>query len=147
MFNYSGLIYRIWGVAGIIAVVGLIGILTARPWRKKFKISTIIIDLVFIAFAICLGLAYYSSILFPNISSYTGEFITMNRNSRVAPPLPVTYEYIFWDGEGIKPKFYLDTFSKNKIYPYEFEVGKKYTVYFDEFTSIIVRIEVECEVS
>ena len=32
--------------------------------------------------------------------------------------------------------------SKKKIFPSDFEYGKKYTIYFDELTKIIVRVEV-----
>ena len=53
-----------------------------------------------IAAAIGLSLLYASRIVFPGVSSYTGEFIDSHRNSRVAPPLPVTNEYVFWNGEG-----------------------------------------------
>ena len=74
-------------------------------------------------------------------SSYTGEFIETHRNSRVAPPLPFTDEYVFWDGEGKRQVFYLDIFSKKEIFPYEFVSDQKYTIYFDEFTNVIVNIE------
>lgn len=142
MYNFSGVLYRIWGVCGIILLLGVVSILFEKPWAKNFKIQDCKLGLIMITFAICLGLVYASRILFPEVSSYTGEFIETHRNSRVAPPLPVTYEYVFWDGNGKRPKFYLDTFSKNEIYPFEFEKGQKYIVYFDEFTKVIVRIEV-----
>ena len=94
-----------------------------------------------IVFAVCLGLVYVSRIFFPDVSSYTGVFIETNRNSRVAPPLPVTYEYVFWDGEGKRQVFYLDIFSKEEIFPYEFASNQQYTIYFDEFTNVITRVE------
>lgn len=141
MYNFSGIVYRIWGVCGIILFVGLIAILCTKPWMQDFSISKVKIDLLFIVFAICLGLVYSSRILIPDVSSYTGEFIECHRNSRVAPPLPVTYEYVFWDGEGKRQVFYLDIFSKKEIFPYEFVSDQKYTIYFDDFTNVIVRVE------
>lgn len=141
MYNFSGIAYRIWGVCGIILLVGLIAILCAKPWMPDFKISKIKIDLLFIAFAICLGIVYASRILFHDVSSYTGEFIETHRNSRIAPPLPVTNEYVFWNGEGKKQVFYLDIFSKKEIFPYEFERAQKYTIYFDKFTNVIVKVD------
>ena len=95
-----------------------------------------------IVIAICLSLIYVSKIVFPDVSSYTGEFVYSHRNSRVAPPLPFTTKYVFWNGEGKKQPFYLDSFSKKEIFPYEFESGQKYTIYFDEFTNVIVRVEI-----
>lgn len=141
MYNFSGIVYRIWGVCGIILLVGLIAILCTKLWMQDFSISKVKIDLLFIVFAICLGLVYSSRILIPDVSSYTGEFIESHRNSRVAPPLPVTYEYVFWDGEGKRQVFYLDIFSKKEIFPYEFVSDQKYTIYFDDFTNVIVRVE------
>ena len=141
MYNFSGILYRIWGVCGTILVIGLICILFEKPWAKNFKLQDKF-GLVMIVIAICLSLIYVSKIVFPDVSSYTGEFVYSHRNSRVAPPLPFTTKYVFWNGEGKKQPFYLDSFSKKEIFPYEFESGQKYTIYFDEFTNVIVRVEI-----
>ena len=106
MFNFSGVLYRIWGVCGEILVLGVACILLNRPWARKVKIKDCKLGLIMIAAAIGLSLLYASRIVFPGVSSYTGEFIDSHRNSRVAPPLPITNEYVFWNGEG-----------KNKLYP------------------------------
>ncbi len=37
MYNFSGLIFRIWGVAGIIFIIGVICVLMGQPWRNGFK--------------------------------------------------------------------------------------------------------------
>lgn len=141
MFNFSGLVFRIWGVCGIVLFIGLIGILSKRPWKQVLDAKQIMIDLLFIGIAVLLGAVYLSRILFPGVSSYTGTYIETHRNSRVAPPLPVTYEYVFWNGEGNRQKFYLDTFSKKSILHDDLDAGRTYTIYFDEFTNIIVGIE------
>lgn len=141
MYNFSGVLYRIWGVCGVILILGVVGILFEKPWAKKVKIQNCKVELIAIAFAICLGLIYASRIVFPDVSSYTGEFIESHRNSRAAPPLPVTNQYVFWNGEGKRKVFYLDIFSKREIFPYEFVGGQKYTIYFDEFTNVITKVE------
>jgi len=141
MYNFSGVLFRIWGVCGAILILGVVCILFDRPWAKNVKIQDCKLGLVMIAFAICLGLIYVSRIVFPDVSSYTGEFIESHHNSRVAPPLPVTYEYVFWNGEGKRQVFYLDIFSKKEIYPYDFVSDQKYTIYFDEFTNVITKVE------
>lgn len=141
MYNFSGIWFRIWGVCGIIFLIGIVILLIEKPW-KKFDLKRCILGLFITFFAICLSLIYLSKIVFPDISSYTGEFVKTNRNSRVAPPLPVTYEYVFWNGEGKKKVVYIDTFSKKNFFS-ELEIGKQYTVFYDEFTNVIVRIEIE----
>lgn len=117
MFNFSGVLYRIWGVCGEILVLGVACILLNRPWARKVKIKDCKLGLIMIAAAIGLSLLYASRIVFPGVSSYTGEFIDSHRNSRVAPPLPVTNKYVFWNGEGKKQTLYLDIFSKKKYSP------------------------------
>ena len=141
MYNFSGVMYRIWGVCGVILMLGFVCLLFERPWKKSFKIQNCKLGLIMIAFSVCLGLIYVSRIVFPDVSSYTGEFVESRRNSRVAPPLPVTYEYVFWNGEGKRHVLYLDIFSKKEIFPSELESGQKYIVYFDEFTNVITKVE------
>ena len=141
MHDFSGVWYRIWGVCGIILILGVVLILFERPWAKNFGLKKCKLGLVIIAFAICLGLVYVSRIVFPDVSSYTGEFVESHRNSRVAPPFPLTNEYVFWSGEGERQVFYLDIFSKKEIYPHDFISERKYTIYFDEFTNVITRVE------
>lgn len=82
-----------------------------------------------------------SKIVFPNVASYTGAFESSYRDSSVAPPLPVTYGYCFWNGEGKKPIFYLDIYSKRKIFPEEFKEAQEYTIYYDKLTKIIVKVD------
>lgn len=142
MYNYSGILYRIYGVGGIILLLGVLGLLLKKPWSKGWKIQDCKLDLIIIAVSVVFIVFYVSRIFFPNISSYTGNFIKSNRNSRVAPPLPFTNEYVFWNGEGKKNKFYLDIFSKEAIFSDIFEKNQKYTIYFDKLTNIIVKVEV-----
>ena len=142
MYNFSGVIFRIWGVCGAVLLLGVMCILLEKPWSNSFKIQDCKIGLILVAFAVCLGSVYASRILFPDVSSYTGEFISTNRNSRVAPPLPVTSEYVFWNGEGQKKVFYLDAFSKKEIFPHDFVNGQKYTIFFDKFTKVITKVEI-----
>ena len=36
--------------------------------------------------------------------------------------------------------FFLDIFSKKEVFPFVFEKGQEYTIYFDEFTKIILKV-------
>ena len=141
MYNFSGVLFRIWGVCGAILLLGVICILLEKPWIKRIRIRDCKLGLIIIVFAIFLSLIYVSRIAFPHVLSYTGEFLETHRNSRVAPPLPVTYEYIFWNGEGKKHVFYLDVFAKKMMFPYEFVRDQKYTIYYDKLTNIIIKVE------
>ena len=141
MYNFSGLLFRLWGVCGILLLLGVVCIILTKPWVNKFKIKKCILGILIIAFSIGLGAVYIFRIVSPDVSSYTGQFIETSRNNREAPPLPVTNKYVFWNGEGKKQPFYLDLFSKEDIYPYDFEEGKEYTIYYDTFTWIIVKVE------
>ena len=141
MYNFSGIIFRIWGVCGISLGLCLLCILVDKPWTKKFKIKKHIVELLGIAFVLGLGAVYLFRIVSPGISSFSGSFVSTNRNSRVAPPLPVTSQYVFENEDGYKKVVYLDVFSKKKIQPEGFDKGVEYTIYFDEFTNVIVRVE------
>ena len=129
------------GVCGIILLLGVVCVLLEKPWVHDFKVKKCIFGLFVIAFAVCFALFYTYVYFFPDVLSYTGELIEIKRNSKVAPPLPLTYEYVFLDGEGEKRVFYLDVFSKDIIFPDDFEYGQLYTVHFDDYTNIIVAIE------
>lgn len=140
MYNFSGLIFRIWGVAGIIFVIGIICMLIGKPWENGLHEYSAKFGVIALAFAVCLAGFYVSRVVSADVSSHTGEFVETQRNSRSAPPLPVTYEYVF-SGDDKNKVFYLDTFSKKEVIPYEFEIGQKYTVYYDNITNIIVKVE------
>lgn len=142
MYNFSGILYRIWGVCGIMFLLGVVCLLGKKPWVKGFSIKKCKLEFFMLAFAVILGMVHVSRIISPDVLSYTGVFLDSHRNSRVAPPLPLTREYVFWNGEGKKQVFYLDTFSKKEIFPSEFQYGKTYKVYFDDFTNVIVQVEV-----
>ena len=50
-------------------------------------------------------------------------------------------EYSFLDGEKISHSFYLDVLSKKDIFPEDFRKDSEYTIWYEERTEIIVRVE------
>ena len=142
MYCFDGIIYRLWGVCGFMFLVGFICILLECPWKKRFRLSKCKIGLLIIAVSFALGLHYASRIIVPDVQCFEGGFIHENRNSTIAPPLPLTMEYVFSNGNDPKHVFYLDVLSKKTIYPHEFMEGMRYRVYYDRVTSIIVMVEV-----
>lgn len=141
MYLFSGIVYRTWAVCGILFLLGLVLIFFEEPWKEKGRLKKCKIGILLCVAATCLCLFYVSRIIFPNILSYTGELLRCNRNSRVAPPLPFTYEYVIWDGEGKKQVYYLDAFSQKKLFLSEPKEGEYYTVYYDSLTNIIVKVD------
>lgn len=142
MYNYSGLWFRIWGSCGIILLLPVISWLFHCPWKNKVRIRDMKTEIVVFVGAIVFALYFLSRIVFPDVASYTGTFQSSYRDSRSAPPLPVTYEYCFWNGEGKKPTFYLDIYSKREIFPEEFNKEQEYTIYYDKLTNVIVKVDV-----
>lgn len=123
-------------------LLGAILLADEKLSKRNISLKNCKIEFLLIALGIAFCIFYVSRIVFPNVSSYTGKFVDSHRDSTEAPPIPVTSKYTFWNGEGKKKVVYLDTFSKKKIYPLDFEKGKMYTVYYDELTKVIVRVEV-----
>lgn len=140
-YNFSGLYYRLWGVCGPMLLLGVICIVLRKPFSRPFQIKDHKVGVALVAFSLVLGLFYTSRICFPKVESYTGAFIQSNRNSRVAPPLPLTFEFLFWNGQGYKEVVYLDVLSIKNIFPEELVVGKEYQVISDKVTHVIVQIQ------
>lgn len=142
MYDFSGLTYRLWASSGLMLLITFILLLLEKPWVRGFKTKSILSTLFLVAFCIVWFSMDVYHVCAPDVSSYTGEFVEVYRTSRVSPPLPFTSKYAFWNGEGKKQVYYIDSFSKKDIFPEGgIEPGKKYTVYFEEATNIIVKIE------
>lgn len=141
MFDYSGLLFRVWGVAGIMLASGVVILLVEKPWVKGLRNNGAKLGIALVVAALIFGGTYLYRYLNPDISSYSGVYVKSYRNSRVAPPLPVTFEYCFRNEEDKQKVFYLDAFSEKRIMPNGLEVGREYTVYYEVNKKIIVRIE------
>lgn len=141
MLNYSGIIYRIWGEAGVIILLGIACLLASGFRAKSFSKQC------FFAGVLCVlyggGLAAYYSVCLhsPKVDSFQGSFCEEYRNSRVAPPLPFTMEYSFYDEENKSNVFYLDVLSKKEIIPEGFSENTEYMVSYETRTNIIVGVE------
>lgn len=142
MYDFSGIVFRLWGVCGIMFLLGVIGLLLSEPWKKGYRFKDDWVGWISIACSVVLAIVLASRILFPDVSVHTGAFLSSARNSRAAPPLPVTREYVF-ENPGERHKcFYLDAFSMKKVFPQEFECGEVYTIYYDKLTKVIVGVEI-----
>ena len=97
------------------------------------------IDLLFGILCIILSIStviYYTYVTAnPQIKYFEGSYDGLNHYRTYGET-----EYSFKDNEGIT-EFILDSHSKKKIYPDDFEEGVKYRIFYEDRTSIIVKVE------
>lgn len=139
--NYSGVIYRIWAVAGIIVLLGVADLLACGIRTKSFSKSCFYAGLLAVLFGLGIAAYYANCYVNPKVDSVQGVFCEEYRNSRVAPPLPLTMEYTFSDADGKKKTLYLDVLSKKEIIPEGFEKGQEYLVSYEVRNNIILKAE------
>lgn len=129
-------------MCGIIAVIGVLCLLIA--WRDKENQKnweTKLAGWLCVLWALVPGLHYGYCLVKPDVQVFQGTFESEQRNSRVAPPLPLTMEYDFRDAFGNVHCFYLDVLSEKEIFLNDLEEGRTYTVYYEDRTDIILGIE------
>lgn len=143
MYDLSGLKYRIIAVGGIIAALGILCLIFSAFWNpQKRDIKGVLISIVLLLTSVVYSSIYLYRISNPIVLSYSGYFCDERRDSRVAPPLPFTMAYTFSTTGKLDRTFYLDIFSKNTIFPREFDEEILYYIYYEKSTHIILKIEV-----
>ena len=142
MYDYSGIVYRIWGIGGVLSAIGVILLILSFLFKvDELQKRSFIVGIVFSLLGLGLAFEYSSILRNPEIQTFEGAFLEEHRNSRVAPPLPLTWEYIFKDKDGASETFYLDTFSQKNIFSDSFENNTTYRVYYESEYRIIVKVE------
>ena len=139
--NYSGIIYRIWAVGGAMVLLGIACLLVSGIRTKSFSKECFLAGVLCTLYGLGTAVYYIAQLVSPDVSSLHGVFYEEYRNSRVAPPLPFTMEYSFYDENNDSRVFYLDVLSKKEIIPEGFEVDKEYIIYYEASTNIIVGAE------
>ena len=139
--NYSGIIYRIWAEAGVIMLIGIGCLLASGVRSKSFCKQCFWAGTLSVIYGLGTAVYYIAQLVSPDVSSLHGVFHEEYRNSRVAPPLPFTMEYSFYDENNDSRVFYLDVVSKKEIIPEGFLEDKKYIIYYEASTNIIVGVE------
>ena len=109
--------------------------------KEDFRKDVCIAGILCMIGGIVFGIDYASSLLSLEVRSFQGVFFQSYRNSRVAPPLPFTWEYGFCSSDGSKILLYLDTFTRKEIIPENFTLNEEYIVYYEEDTKVIVGVE------
>lgn len=141
MWNFGGIEYRIWAVAGFLVLLGIACLLVSNIGKEDFKKDVCIAGILCVLGGIVFGIDYASSLLSPEVRSFQGVFYETYRNSRVAPPLPCTWEYSFCSSDGSTITLYLDTFTRKEIIPENFTLNEEYIVYYEDDTKVIVGVE------
>ncbi len=141
MYHYDGLLFQI--VYPGLALLGLsiIFLILIFVFKGKFKgrqKQLIAYNIVAILFSLFCIIKVGSSILSPEVNTYTGEFSSSYRASRISP---YTHEYRFGP-ENDQKYFYIDNFSKDNFLE-DFEVGEKYTIYYKKGLTVDIIIAVE----
>lgn len=139
MYSYDGILYRVWGVAGFFVLLGICCLLASRKQAISFDKECFIAGIICILLGIATGIYYVYCYSLPQVESIQSTLVEERRDSRVAPPLPLTMEYIFLNDEGYTA-FYLDVFSEEKVLRGELELGKEYIIFYESRTDIIVGI-------
>lgn len=139
--NYSGIVYRIWAVAGVIVLLGVADLLVCGIRTKSFSKSCFYAGVLAVLFGLGTAAYYANCRLNPKVESVQGVFYEEYRNSRVAPPLPFTMEYTFSNADGVLETFYLDVLSKKEIIPEGFQKGEEYLVSYEARSNIILGVE------
>lgn len=141
MYDYSGIVYRLWGQCGIAILLGLMLVISYKDRSSKGDMGQLYGGIALIAVALIWGARYCACLIAPDVQSVNCTFLDESRNSRIAPPLPFTMQYIVQDESGEKYRLYLDVISKKDIFPEDFCVGEQYVIYFESETDIIVAVD------
>lgn len=138
MYNFRGIYYQMTSDGLICLLDGILFLLLSKCWNpQKRDLKKMIGGIVCMIFFI-VSLAYYSNIVKnPVILTHEGYF---SREYRRNVGL-FRMSYYFTNGDGVKPGFFLDVFSKKEIYPEDFNSEQKYRIYYEDETNIIVCVE------
>ena len=141
MYNYGGIVYRLWAEGVIISLMGIICMFLFSHFGKKDFNKEIFHGGIFVFLVGLYSVVHCIMCLCsPNVSSFEGTFYQYNRDSREAPPLPFTNRYIFYHGD-TSEYVYLDTFTMEQIHPDDLIIGENYIIYYEDHDDIIVGIE------
>jgi len=135
----DGIRYRIFSTGCIVGIMGLFLAIVSVVHDKKYLAASFLS----LAFSLIYVTSYLYVLMNPLIISFTGKFKESYRDSRIAPPLPVTRAYVFDIGEKTNKVVYLDAFTKNKYFQENMMIDDEYTIYYEKRTKIVVGVKKE----
>ena len=93
MYNFSGIICKIWTCDGLIMIGSIITIILHKPWVDGWGQKKVKYCLIAFAFGLFLMGYHISIILNPEVQKYTGEYV------KVYSGKGVFYDYHFENEE------------------------------------------------
>lgn len=139
VYYYDGILYRVWGEAGIFILLGIICLLLSRKKSGSLNKDGYIAGVICVLLGIAMCINYLYSFAKPHVESTQSTLVEVRRNPREAPPLPFTMEYIFLNDEGYQA-FYLDAFSNKTVLKEDLQLGEEYIIFYERRTDIIVGV-------
>lgn len=139
MYNFEGILYRVWGVGGFFVLLGIGCLLVSRINSVSVDKGCVLAGILCIIWGIASAVYYGFCYFFPQVESVQCTFVEEYRDSRVAPPLPFTMEYTFQSEEGYT-ELYLDVLSKKNVLEENLILQKEYIVFYETRTEIIVGV-------
>lgn len=138
VYDLNGLYYQMKSDGWVLGIVGLVFLLSSHFWAaEKRNLKELMIGIICSLLCICFTGYHIYVINNLNVAVHEGTFVEENREN----PYLFRMKYCFTSAKGLKPLFYLDIFSKKKIYPDKLEKGVVYRIYYEEKTDVIVKIE------
>ena len=120
------------------AVFAIIFFVTSRFWNKKKRnIKGLIGGILCVLLFMYELISHVSVITNPDIVTHEGKLIQVRRGGVVL----FGEEYVLENGNDRNEVFYLDTFTKKKIYADDFEEGEIYRIQYEKKTKIIVKVD------
>lgn len=139
MYDLRGIYFDMIFNVGISFVIWALILIADKFWKKsekrKNKTKILVISLIMI-FLIFLMWEDICAIKNPEILIKEGYFCDTYKEGSV-----FSRSYWFADKDEQEEGFELDSFSKDKIYPDEFQKDKRYRIYYESSTEIIVKVE------
>lgn len=144
MFNYCGIIYYCFCriITGVILAIIPCSIKLFKNFKNKkedTRNSTILMIAVMLFFSLCIG-GYIWKCFNPRIESHEGYF--WSEHNANTPGIPFNWKFSFSNKGEPRPTFYLDSFSRKKIFNEDFSQNARYRIYYDKHTKVIVHVEV-----
>lgn len=138
MCDFSGILYRVWAVGGMVLLIGVACLLLSKIGQKDFDKSCFGAGVLCTVVGIAAIVYYLYCGFYPEVSSAQGVFTQKYHTSRVAP---FTYEYTFYNDDGFAGTFYLDSFTRKEMIPEDFVLDEEYIVHYEARTDVIVGVE------
>ena len=142
MLCFSGIWYRLISTGAFFLLCGIfILAYSKREQKPNIQRKKLLAGIFTTCFAV-VHIAYHAFLLIcPSVSETTGVFIDSRRDGRASPPLPFTWAYVFDTDASLNQRYYIDSFSKQQIFPHSgLTPNCAYQIWYESHSRIILDI-------